>query len=108
VLSVFNFLATTSQLPSTDAIRQAQGQAISTVLAAAANTGELPNAPAVARTGELTPIEEPKVMAAAPAAAAPVQAQPVAQPVPVVANPLQDPSRNTGRNLASRLSEDRE
>ncbi len=111
VLSVFNFLATTSQLPSTDAVRQAQGQAISTVLAAAAKTGELPSAPAVPTTGELAPIEEPKVMAAAaPAAPAPVtaQAQPVAQAIPVVANPLQDPARNTGRNLASRLSEDHE
>lgn len=105
VLSVFNFLATTSQLPSTDAVRQAQGQAISTVLAAAAKTGELPNAPAAPVTGELTPPEETKAMAAA--APAPV-AQPVAQAVPVVANPLQDPARNTGRNLASRLSEDRE
>ena len=105
VLSVFNFLATTSQLPSTDAIRQAQGQAIATVLGAAANTGELPNAPAVATTGELAPLEEPKAMAAA--APAPV-AQAVAQAVPAVANPLQDPARNTGRNLASRLSEDRE
>ena len=111
VLSVFNFLATTSQLPSTDAVRQGQGQAISTVLAAAAKTGELPNAPAVSTTGELAPIEEPKAMAAA-APSAPVQAQPVAPAVPVVANPLpnplQDPARNTGRNLASRLSEDHE
>ena len=107
VLSVFNFLATTSQLPSTDAIRQAQGQAIATVLGAAANTGELPNAPAAPVTGELASPDAPKIMAAA-APVAPVQAQPVAQAVPVVANPLQDPARNTGRNLASRLSEDRE
>ena len=109
VLSVFNFLATTSQLPSTDAVRQAQGQAISTVLAAAAKTGELPSAPVTPPTGELTPPEEPKVMAAAaPAFQTQPQAQPVAQAVPAVANPLQDPTRNTGRNLASRLSEDRE
>ena len=107
VLSVFNFLATTSQLPSTDAIRQAQGQAISTVIAAAANTGELPNAPTTSTTGELVQ-PEAKAMAAAAPAPEPVQAQPVAQAVPVVSNPMQDPARNTGRNLASRLSEDRE
>ena len=105
VLSVFNFLATTSQLPSTDAIRQAQGQAISTVIAAA-NTGELSIAPATSPTGELAQ-PAPQIMAATaqvapiPAIALPVVAQPVA-------NPLQDPARNTGRHLASRLSEDRE
>ncbi len=108
VLSVFNFLATTSQLPSTEAIRQAQGQAISTVIAAATNTGELPNAPATPVTGELTQPEAKAMAAAAPASA--VAPQPaVAQPTnPPVANPLPDPTRNTGRNLASRLGEDRE
>ena len=107
VLSVFNFLATTSQLPSTDSIRQAQGQAIATVLGAAANTGELPNAPATPVTGELAQ-PEAKVIAAA-TVPAPAVAQPTNSPAnPPLANPLQDPARNTGRNLASRLSEDRE
>ncbi|NOT59165.1 MAG: hypothetical protein HOP19_02960 [Acidobacteria bacterium] len=103
VLSVFNFLATTAQLPSTEAVTQAQGQAISTVLAAASKTGELPELPATQPTGELAP-PEPKVMAAA----APTTAQPVMHSVPVGAPSTVDPARNTGRNLASRLVEDRE
>jgi hypothetical protein len=106
VLSVFNFLATTSQLPATEAIAQAQGQAISSVLAAAARTGELPNISVTTTpTGELAP-PEPKVMAAATAPAA--AAQPVTHPVPVAAPSVTDAVRNTGRNLASRLAEDHE
>ena len=96
VRSVFSFLAATTKLPASEAKTQAQGQAISAVLAAAApTTAELPTAPVIVPAQP-----EPQIAMAAASGQIAQPAQQVAQPV------APEPARTTGRNLASRLAEE--
>ena len=96
VRSVFTFLAATTKLPASEAKTQAQGQAISAVLAAATapTTAELPIAP-------VSVPAQPELQIAMAAASG--QASP--QPVAATQEAAPEPVRTTGGNLASRLAE---